>query len=331
MIAYSPLVSVILPTYNVAKYLEQCLRSVEKQTYRNIEVFVVVDGATDGSAEIAEKFCASHHRFNYIWQKNSGSGAARNKGVAASNGELLCFIDPDDWIDDDYIETMVKCQQEDDLDYVVVGGKTIYEDFDGNKIGEKNDIYPVGRVDGRVNLSSSFNRLFQTGMFDAPHHKLYKKNLVDKYDVFFPDLRRSQDIVFNLRYLRYVKKIGVLDYRGYNYRSFVGTRRFVTKENYVEAVSCIYEEIKQLAKELNLKESPEQVCYRFAHNLMYLTYGNREQLKSLFDVGFFGILLKYGRPASFHMRIVRLLMRLRLFFILQKYFTFVEWLKQKRM
>ena len=90
-----PLISVVLPTYNVAQYLQQCLESVAAQTYRNFEVIIIIDGATDGSYEIAQEFCKTDSRFAVYWQENAGSGPARNAGLAHCQGELVMFVDPD--------------------------------------------------------------------------------------------------------------------------------------------------------------------------------------------------------------------------------------------
>ena len=109
-----PLISVVLPTYNVAQYLQQCLESVAAQTYRNIEVIIIIDGATDGSYEIAQDFCKTDKRFSVFWQENAGSGPARNNGLAHCQGEFVMFVDPDDWIEPELLETLYEAQQDGD-------------------------------------------------------------------------------------------------------------------------------------------------------------------------------------------------------------------------
>ena len=114
----NPLISIVLPTYNVACYLEQCLESIKRQTYHNIEVIVVVDGATDGSYEIAKDFCKKDCRFTVYWQDNAGSGPARNNGLSHVKGEFVMFVDPDDWIEPELLEKLYISQQEGDYDLV---------------------------------------------------------------------------------------------------------------------------------------------------------------------------------------------------------------------
>jgi CDP-glycerol glycerophosphotransferase len=102
-----PQVSVIVPIYNVEAYLEDCLRSVTAQTFRDLEVVLVDDGSTDGSAAIAERFAEQDSRLRIVRQANGGLGHARNTGVKAATGELLSFLDSDDRLPADALELLV--------------------------------------------------------------------------------------------------------------------------------------------------------------------------------------------------------------------------------
>lgn len=100
------LISVIVPVYNVEKYLSECLLSLKNQTYKNIEIIMVNDGSTDGSANICREFCDCDNRFSLIEQANQGLGAARNAGIDRAAGKYLCFVDSDDLVHEDYIMIM---------------------------------------------------------------------------------------------------------------------------------------------------------------------------------------------------------------------------------
>ena len=89
------MISVIVPVYNVEKYLEECLDSIQNQTYSDIEVILVNDGSTDTSKDICEEYCKQDSRFKLINQANQGQSVARNNGVAASTGEFFAFVDSD--------------------------------------------------------------------------------------------------------------------------------------------------------------------------------------------------------------------------------------------
>ena len=102
------MISVIVPVYNVEKYLEECLDSIQDQTYSDIEVILVNDGSTDSSKEICKKYCKQDSRFLLINQENQGLSAARNKGVEISTGEYIVFVDSDDIIKTNYLEKLMQ-------------------------------------------------------------------------------------------------------------------------------------------------------------------------------------------------------------------------------
>ena len=102
----NPEVSVIIPVYNCKEYLSDCLNSLQKQTFKNIEIIIVNDGSTDGSKDIILDYAAGDNRIKYFEQVNSGVSASRNKGFEISSGEYIIFVDSDDWVSPDYIEKL---------------------------------------------------------------------------------------------------------------------------------------------------------------------------------------------------------------------------------
>ena len=113
-----PRISVVLPVYDVAPYLETCLRSLAAQTVGDeLEVIVVDDGSRDGSDEIAERFAATDARFRMVRQENAGLGAARNTGIGLARGEFLAFADSDDAVPPDAYETLVTALDESGSDF----------------------------------------------------------------------------------------------------------------------------------------------------------------------------------------------------------------------
>lgn len=112
-------VSVIIPVYNVEKYLRRCLDSVVNQTYKDIEVILVNDGSPDNSKEICEEYVAKYSNIQLINQKNAGLGAARNTGLQYITGDAVTFVDSDDWLESDAIEYYVASMKKSDADIVV--------------------------------------------------------------------------------------------------------------------------------------------------------------------------------------------------------------------
>ena len=100
------LITIIIPVYNVEQYLERCLESVIRQSYKNLEIIIVNDGSTDSSLKITDEFKERDHRITVINQSNAGLSAARNTGIAASNGKYLSFVDSDDYIHRQFIELL---------------------------------------------------------------------------------------------------------------------------------------------------------------------------------------------------------------------------------
>lgn len=109
------LLSIIIPVYNVAPYLDRSIQSILNQTYRNLEVIMVNDGSTDGSGEICQKYAGLDSRIKLISQENQGASAARRKGIRAATGSYMSFVDPDDYIDPDFYERLMDCRGEADV------------------------------------------------------------------------------------------------------------------------------------------------------------------------------------------------------------------------
>ena len=111
-----PLISIIVPVYNVKNYLEKCLQSICGQTYKNLEIILIDDGSSDGSGELCDLFAQRDGRIKVIHQTNAGQSAARNRGLAVAQGELLGFVDSDDWIEPDMYEFLYHLLKENGAD-----------------------------------------------------------------------------------------------------------------------------------------------------------------------------------------------------------------------
>ena len=200
------MISVIVPVYNVEEYLEECLESIRKQTYQDIEVILVNDGSIDGSQAICEHFCQTDKRFRLINQKNQGQSVARNHGVKESLGEYIMFVDSDDVISLGLLEQLMKymsdgidiveCNRTEDIQYLNLEKKVIdVKEFDSNEA-----------------LYECFNH----GVSWSPVAKLYRREIVEK--VPFLENLIYEDFYTGIVSLKYIHKMRKIDYIGYYYR-----------------------------------------------------------------------------------------------------------------
>ena len=200
------MISVIVPVYNVEEYLEECLESIRKQTYQNIEVILINDGSTDGSQAICEYFCQTDKRFRLINQKNQGQSVARNHGVKESLGEYIMFVDSDDVVSLGLLEQLMKYMSN-GIDIVECDRTEAIQCLNE----EKKDIH-VKEFDSNEALYQCFNH----GVSWSPVAKLYRRKIVEK--VPFLENLIYEDFYTGIVSLKYIHKMRKIDYIGYYYR-----------------------------------------------------------------------------------------------------------------
>lgn len=243
------LVSVILPIYNIEKdYLRQCVDSILKQTYKNIEIILVDDGSTNNVYEICLEYQNKDSRVKAIKQENAGVSVARNTGLRNSNGEYICFIDPDDWLADNYIEKLYESIELTKSDIAVCNCFFV----DDNQYKENN--FLLG--DNRVLAGNEKNELLyqlvgkKIASYTAPHilvgvpwAKIYRKSMLDKHNLeFIPKLRRMQDNVFNQYAFEYAEKISYITDNLYYYRKDMNSASNKYSENTIENFENYFDE-----------------------------------------------------------------------------------------
>ena len=202
------MISVIVPVYNVETYLEECLDSIQNQTYTDFEVLLVNDGSTDGSKTICERYCKENRRFHLLNQENQGLSAARNTGVAASRGEFIVFVDSDDMILANYLETLMHYMRE-DVDIVESQFTVSNEEFLAKSFKE-----PTILFEGN---SQEAVKIFPKHVLNVNAvTKLYRRSIVEA--VPYIDGVIFEDVYCGIGMLKYIRKIIKIDYKGYYYR-----------------------------------------------------------------------------------------------------------------
>ncbi len=170
MTSSSPLVSVIVPVYNVEPYLRRCLDSIVNQSYTNLEIILVDDGSLDNSPQICDDYAAKDKRIIVIHKKNGGLSDARNAGLDVCKGEYISFVDSDDWVDEKYVEKLFSLIIEENADIAI--GENLKTD---GKISAKQENVIVKAYSTRDALFHLFRKTHIAFVISCG--KIYKRNL----------------------------------------------------------------------------------------------------------------------------------------------------------
>lgn len=207
------IVSVIVPVYNTALYLRECIDSILSQTYQRLEVILINDGSTDGSGDICDEYAKKDARVRVIHKPNGGVSTARNAGLDSCTGELISFVDADDRLDLRMYEKLVRCLTENDADAAMCG----FVDYPHDAPVEKG-VFTVSPCDFKGTVYQMMRR---NGYFTSPWAKVFRRELVFKEGGpvgFDTALSFSEDEVWLLEVLRYCERTAFLPEALYYYR-----------------------------------------------------------------------------------------------------------------
>ncbi|MBR0467940.1 glycosyltransferase family 2 protein [Candidatus Saccharibacteria bacterium] len=204
-------VSIIVPVYNVEKYLAPCLESLTHQTLKEIEIICVDDGSTDGSAEILEEYKKKDPRFKIISQKNSGRSVARNVGLREAVSPYIMFCDADDKFDEYMCEKMVRVMEQYGTDLGACGMAIEYEAH--SEIKESDENYYRLHFSGRTFIDDNVIRKTD----DSVCNKIFRRDLIEKYQLEFPEKLNNEDYYFCNAYMSISKTCYFLNRKLYKY------------------------------------------------------------------------------------------------------------------
>ncbi len=187
-------VSVIIPVYNVERYIDKCVESVVNQTYKNLEIILVNDGSKDNSYKKCLEWAEKDSRVIAFTKENSGPADTRNIGIDKATGKWILFVDSDDWYESDtHIEKLIKCAYENDADMVCFTYKRYYENSGTFSRPEFNGKVP-GNTDKKYLVD---NKIFTS----SPCTKLISTDIFRENDIYFESGILSEDVEFNLKLL----------------------------------------------------------------------------------------------------------------------------------
>lgn len=201
------LVSIIVPVYNAEKTIMSSIQSVREQTHHNWELILVDDGSTDASGRLCKEQAACDDRIRYVYQQNAGPSSARNKALQLIKGDYAAFLDSDDTLYLEAIETMLSQVREADL---VIAG---YENVNSNDSSSKSESVTANELSGRYSRQSflsQYGALFEQNLIHYLWHKLYKTDIIQQLR-FDETVKIGEDLLFNLAYLDQVTEVQVIN------------------------------------------------------------------------------------------------------------------------
>lgn len=212
-----PLISIIIPIYNVENYIRNTLLSIQAQTYSEFEVLMVDDGSADGTALICQEFAREDARFTYYYKENGGSSSARNYGLKRANGDYVAFVDSDDTLKPDYLQQLAEGCAKDDTCVVMSGIETLRGDTTFYTLS-----LPHKEWDGSAFQQYVLCREIPIFLFQSSCAKLYQREWVLENKILFDEsVCVSEDSLFNIELLSKFEaddRVITLPYVGYQYR-----------------------------------------------------------------------------------------------------------------
>jgi len=210
----SELISVIIPCYNLDKYLRKCLDSVLSQTYKNLEIIVIDDGSTDATPEILSEYAAMDDRVVFIKQSNLGAGEAINAGIERARGDYLAFVDNDDWVEQTIYEQLHSALKSNNADMVVCNFNLIYDDH--------ADLCYSNILDETVHIYDDVYSYFcRYCACPKPNNytwsRLYNLKTIKESEVRFEPFRLGADTLFNFKLLPLMNRVTFIKDGLYNY------------------------------------------------------------------------------------------------------------------
>ena len=250
-------ISIIIPVYNVDKYLCECLNSIRKQNFKNYEVILINDGSTDNSLGICKKICEMDGRFKLINQQNLGVSHARNIGITESTGNILIFLDSDDFLEPNAIDDIYRSLKDNDL--VCFGYNRVFK----NKIKKSEPNYSNNKEQIIDNI------FYGDSIGGYLWNKAFRKAIIINNNIKFNEnIHFCEDLLFVSQYIKYCNKFLCISNSLYNYRmrSSSATFNFYNKKNL--SILNAYELLINVNKEN--KPVYFEFCYRYIYNYYYL-------------------------------------------------------------
>ena len=258
----SPLVSIIVPIYNAAMDMVPCLESIKHQRYQNLEVLLVNDGSSDASLEICRMYARLDPRVIIIDKENTGVSGTRNVAIERARGKYLQFVDSDDQLDPNATRLLVEAAEETQADLVICNYCSVMPD---GKTTVHGFMQPYTRMD-KAQFARCLMEEPASFYYGVMWNKLYRADLVRTHtDVrCSEEMTWSEDLYFNLTYIRYAERFFALTAPIYNYYDNPGSAVHLTKvRTAITARTALFSYYKELYEQLGLYEENKLQIFKY--------------------------------------------------------------------
>ena len=292
------LISIIIPIYNVEKYLKRCVESVVNQTYKNLEIILVDDGSPDNCGKICDEFARKDERIKVIHKKNGGLSDARNAGIDVAKGEFLSFIDSDDYVDKRFIQTMYNNLINNDADISLVKHYSFSNDEDILETKEKEKVAVLSKdeyfdqmYENPIDKVVAWNKLYKREIFDKIKYPIGKIN-EDEAVIHYIIGSVSKIAISNLELYYYFQRESSIMNKGksnnFDRFDFIYDRLEYFKKHNMKNRKCYYgtiEEYKICVMQLYINNTPKEQIKKYQKILKtlmreYKTHSKKHLLKS---------------------------------------------------
>ncbi len=326
-------ISIIIPIYNVEKYLSKCIDSLLNQTYKNIEIILVDDDSPDSCPEICDKYAKQDKRIVVIHKKNGGVSSARNEGLRVASGDYIGFVDPDDFVDPTMYEKLYNKIIEDTSDMSMCRFKYVYDDreiFVCENFFKNINASNIKEYFTLVGDTKKGNYIFTNNVMGNIWRCLYSKNLI-KNKYFDEDLSLCEDLMFNINVINEDTKISLVDeYLYFYYQRQNSIMKIFNEKKYESYKNYVNKILIALENQIDDKyfKSYKFLVYVLGVNIIIRSKSNYLKNKFFNDKYFISLNSKENYRATKKMKLT-IKYKIAYFLIFNKFFRLYEFIFQK--
>jgi glycosyltransferase EpsJ len=264
--------SIIVPVYNCQDYIERCILSILNQKYKNFELIIVNDGSTDNSLEIIKQYVKEDKRIILINKKNEGVSKARNQALEKATGDYICFLDADDYIDDNYIKEICSIiKKYPKIQMINFGFISEVEDMDFNLLSRDEINFKEKYYKDKNSIKKDFIELWDNTMLYNIWNKVYVKRIIEDNKIKFPKSNWGEDVEFNKQYLNVINDMYNSKKCFYHYireRNGAATKKY--KEKLFEIRKNEFKDFNNYFESWNIKKEKyyEFSCRRYIERIL---------------------------------------------------------------